>query len=265
MDEAVIERLRVANNLPVGASILNNGRDPDKTTDRYSESDDLGVVQAMNNHGWFISSYKQVKAHNSAKQRFKPYLATYQNAGLPEIPGEGKLTTLQIGSHDGVKSLTFGLGFFRMACLNGLIVGCNLFQPLRLKHIGEAPKQLGEVVKKVLDASPILYDRINQLSQKTLTDSQVISFAEQAAALRFEGNDKYSIDPKDLLRTRRSEDQGNSLWLVFNRVQEHLLKAPDLSMITKDGKKRKAKAITNIDSTFKLNQNLWELAEEFLN
>ena len=65
----------------------------------------------------------------------------------------------------------------------------------------------------------------------------------------------------ELLAVERPEDAGDSLWTVFNRVQEKLVTG---KFCYKMGAKlRKARAIKNFNQDLKLNEQLWELAEEF--
>lgn len=58
------------------------------------------------------------------------------------------------------------------------------------------------------------------------------------------------------------EDSGNSLWAVFNRVQEKLING-DCSY-TMGAKVRKARAVKNFNQDLKINEALWSLAEEFV-
>ena len=51
--------------------------------------------------------------------------------------------------------------------------------------------------------------------------SEIKKLAYDAAKLRFkEDDDKFDIDA--LLKVNRTEDEGNDVWTVFNRIQENL-------------------------------------------
>jgi predicted ABC-type ATPase len=70
------------------------------------------------------------------------------------------------------------------------------------------------------------------------------------------------IELEEFLAPRRKEDEGDSLWVVLNRVQESVLKG-GYSITNVKNKLRRAKSIKNIQQDIKLNQQVWELAETF--
>lgn len=246
------------------ASILNVDRDPDRTTEKYRETDDLSVVEALNDNGWICTDYKQVKARNGLKSIYKPYLATFTNPTLAPFPGEGNLTILQSNAKDGTRCHRYNVGFLRAICENGWIVGTHLFDTIKVKHVGDAPGAIVEVLQKVLSACPEVYGQISAMKQVSLSESQQIDFARKAIELRFGEEDKYAVDPVEILSSRRSADEGAGLWEVTNRVQENLIKAGNFLLTDKNGRKRRAKQINNIDLTMKINKGIWDLAEGFL-
>lgn len=242
-------------------SILNNMRDPDRTTDKYKATDDREVVQVLNQNGWFISDYKQVRARNYDKAQFRTYLATYTKEGL-EVPGEGKLTLLQKGSHDGTKQLVFNLGFFRAVCANGMVTGPSLFEPITIKHIGDRPSLVNGLVGKVMGLAPLLSERISDMSKIELTRSQALDLAAEAMKLRF--GEERPLEPADILIPVRYQDSGTSLWRVTNVIQERLIKKTGLIGKTKTNTYRQLKEVRSIDLSLKINAGLWDLAETYL-
>lgn len=70
---------------------------------------------------------------------------------------------------------------------------------------------------------------------------------------------------EQILQVNRPSDNLSTLWNTFNVVQENLIRTPEgVEVITDKNKVRKARAITNIDATLKVNQGLWTLAEIFM-
>jgi len=247
-------------------SLLNVSRHPGKTTERYKPTDDVSIVQTLNDAGWSITSYKQVKSRTVEDRLFKPYLASFENPKLPDLEGEGKFQILQRNAKDGTKSYEFMLGFFRFACENGLIVGTNLFQPIRVRHVGNIPLKIEETVSLLADQSASLYERVKEMKQVQLTDNQVISLTEAAIIIRVGEENKGAMKVSEVSSPRRSQDTGKDLWSVFNVVQENLIKAPiGVSMTSKDGKvSKKARAVKGIDASLRINRELWNLAEMFI-
>lgn len=181
--DQIIERNPVLNGIS-NPSILSIGRHPEKTSERYKTTDDLAVIQSLNDAGWIMDKYKQVKSREQGDRFYSPYLASYSHPNLQDFAGEGKLQILQRNAKDGTKRHEILVGFFRFACENGLVVGKDLFEPIRVKHIGNQPLQLESAVKRVTDKLPEVYDRIEAMKRFTLTDSQRESFARAAIAVR---------------------------------------------------------------------------------
>jgi hypothetical protein len=66
------------------------------------------------------------------------------------------------------------------------------------------------------------------------------------------------------LEVYREEDRGNSLWKVFNRVQEALVNGGQ-TFTNGQGKQRKLRKTTNFLLDQQINEELWELATEYAN
>lgn len=272
-------RISVPNGL---ASILNTKPDPDRTSAKYSTTDDLKAVKTLNNSGWFINNYKQVGAHNREKSQFRTYLATYTHESGLEIPGEGKLTVLQKGSHDGSKKLVLNLGFFRAICANGMVAGESLFKPLEIKHIGDRPQELEGLIARLLGMAPTLFDKIRDFQSISLSEGQALGLAHEALALRF--GDESPITPEAVLVPLRNEDSSSTLWKVMNRIQERLIKKTNLIGTYKkpllDSAKqpitelsgqpklvsfqRAVSGVKGIDLDLKINTGLWDIADRYL-
>ena len=261
-----VARVRAANPAlkdRVNPSILNTKRDPNRTTEHYTETDDVSVIETLNAHGWFIKEYNELRPHKHSRQGYQKYLAVYENEDLTFQTEKGKARLLQIGSHDGTKPLIINAGFFTFACANGCIIGDNLFDPISVKHIGELPMQVEEAVSKFVDAVPLVFRKVDQMVNTQINVLEAHSFVREAVKLRFKDENAVQVD--DVLKVHRAEDDNNSLWSVFQRVQENLIKSYDgFKAQSTNNKTRKVRSITNIDANVRINKGLWQLAEQFL-
>ena len=212
---ADFERIIEANKLSPQSSILNNLRDPINTTERYRETDDVGVIQVLNDNGWFVDSYRQVNPHNPEMGIYKQYMATYKNSSFPVLEGEGELTVIQRGSKDGSRKFIFDLGFFKWSTMSGLIIGNKLFKTIEIKHIGSTPAQLGKVLGQVEEAVPQIFNYINKLNNVILSENQKRQLAKDAIALRYP-EDKNGVSVDAVLISRHEDLSKNSLWNVLN-------------------------------------------------
>ena len=62
----------------------------------------------------------------------------------------------------------------------------------------------------------------------------------------------------DVITADRPQDEGNDLWVVFNRIEEKIIGGS-----YKAGR-RKARSIKNFQKDIELNEKLWELAESYV-
>ena len=116
----------------------------------------------------------------------------------------------------------------------------------------------------MLFRSPALVEKVEQFQAKLLTPEQELAFLTRSTSLRWA--DKYriaevgkSVPVTDWARPRREEDNGRSLWQVLNRAQEALLRGG-----TRFGSMtRRAGAVRGLSAQVKINEGVWELAEEF--
>ena len=110
---------------------------------------------------------------------------------------------------------------------------------------------------------PEVVGKINTYNQIIMSKEAQKAFAQQAFALRsYQDRQLTEIELEEFLAPRRKEDEGDSLWVVLNRIQESVLKG-GYSITNKKNKLRRAKSIKNIQQDIKLNQQVWELAETF--
>jgi hypothetical protein len=93
-----------------------------------------------------------------------------------------------------------------------------------------------------------------------LSDPQRTAFATAALELKGE-NAAQNFRPTDLLRPRRHEDNGNSLWNTVNVVQEHLTKGGDTGLTPK-GRRTRTRPVKSVTEDVRLNKAIWTLAEQ---
>ena len=157
-------------------------------------------------------------------------------------------------SHDGKNAFNFRVGLYRLVCSNGLVVADSEFGNTSIRHINYTFEALREKINELISKLPNLVQKINLFKSTQLTEAQMIDFANKAANLRT----KQRVNALELLTATRNEDQGNDLWLVFNRVEEKILGG---SYTTG---KRKARSVKSFQKDIELNEKLWELAESYI-
>jgi hypothetical protein len=230
---------------------------------RYNFVPTTDVIEKMANQGWVVTNAKQSSTKKDVRREYGVHILEFQN---PEvyIKGEGasieaRPTVVFINSHDGTRPLQSELGIFRLVCSNGLVIKSQDFGGFRERHT----KLTNDAVKALLDEKTQLMEqaigKINRWNGLQMKSIDMRKFATDALILRI-GEDRQPEEHEvfSILEARRDVDKSNTLWHVFNRVQENLIKGGF------DIGNRRARAITNPTQDLKLNQGLWQLAEEFV-
>jgi uncharacterized protein (DUF2461 family) len=165
-------------------------------------------------------------------------------------------------SHDGRNSFNLHAGLFRLVCCNGLVIADKTFDQVKIKHQWYNIDEITKVTNSMIDKIPTIINSVNDMDSRELSDKEKITFAKKAMLTRWpKGNEMLDID--DMLQSIRVGDKGNSVWKVYNVVQEKLIKG-GLVFNNKREKMQKLRPIINIDRKIEVNKNLWELAESYI-
>jgi hypothetical protein len=165
-------------------------------------------------------------------------------------------------SSNGLSRFRMEVGIFRFVCENGMVVKSEDFGSINMRHQGYSFYTLKASIDEMIAKLPELAGKINQFSSKELTPSQIQGLAKAAYDLRGGGKTPNAEELAEILKVRRPEDEGNSLWVVFNRIQESVVRGGQM-FIDARGRIREQKAIRNLDKSLKMNQELWALAESY--
>lgn len=221
------------------------------------------IIDSFQKVGWYptkISGVKPSKRDINTVKHLIRFANTNENGfklkGLsPEV--------IIINSHNGHCPLSAHLGFYRFACANGLISGTEISK-MRWKH---KKLDFAEVKQFILTATEEFNKNVKFITdyQKIdLTSKQRIQFAEKTIDMVWNGE---MFEPELLLNARRDYDRENTLWNVFNRIQENVMKGgirynvPESRKIR--NKFRTSHQIKNIDKEVNVNILLWGMMHKF--
>lgn len=171
-------------------------------------------------------------------------------------------------SYDGFNSFTFRVALFRLVCSNGLVVATDTFVDISVRHTKYNVQILNEIIAKAISAIDEQVGTFNDMREVELTDEQKTEFALNAVRYRQNLPDdaEMKLDEDgiaDLLEPVRNEDAGNSLWAVFNVLQEKVTKGG--AVVGINGKKaRKMRGIKSFAKDININQRLYKAALAYL-
>lgn len=274
MSRETVERLLTHDTI---AQVSGN---PDRVSEKYSPVPTLEVINRIESHGWKaihidIASTRvnagyqkhlirfariddvRVQNWDIAKQvsRGYGYVPEDINREFPEI--------LLRNSHDGSTAYELSAGLFRLVCLNGLMLGTS-FESYKIRHVGYTTDKVDNAISSILDATPRALDKVQEMKGKLLTDGQSESLLLDAFATRFDAETHQPFF-RDLGRVRRPQDREPTLWNVFNRAQEAVLDGLIRVQNRETYDMRRAPAVRSIDERVRINRELWDIAEKYLN
>jgi len=250
--------------MKIKANSIFASKGAESTSEKYSHIPTFKVIEDMALLGFGVVEAKEIKARKNAG--FQKHLVIFRNNNIVIKGADGDdafPSILLTNSSDGKNAFTFQCSIFRMICENGLIISTQDFAKLRIRHMGYDFKQLQNVINEIVGKLPLTIESMNKMKGVELVESQIMDFAKKALTVRFgevEMN-RITIDYTEFTKATRVEDEGNSLWNVFNRIQEKVIDGDfNYGFSTKT---RKARKIKNFQQDIKVNIGLWELATQY--
>jgi hypothetical protein len=231
-----------------------------RVSDRYAFVPTDKVVDLLEREGWSLVEARQVTSRTWNPGTAKHHLTfAHERLSRQDLAVGDSTPRLElINAHNGLGTYKLLAGIFRMVCTNGLVVSDRDFGHVKLRHIGFSEEDVIKASQAVIDNVSNLSEIVDEWQGLSLNDSQIKSFAEDAAAIRWEG-DTIKEMAEHVIRPRREQDRRNDLWTVFNVAQENIMKGGFSNVNTG----RRARAVKAIDKTVSYNQGIWDLARTY--
>lgn len=168
-----------------------------------------------------------------------------------------------LNSHDGTSAYQLRMGIFRVVCTNGLIVSRGAFPGVCVAHRGNVVDEVIAGALRISEHFDELAGQVERMEARQLDPEEQVHFARAALAIRYEERAQIGMEPLQLLRVRRAEDEGNDLWSVLNRCQEALLRG-GLTRRVANRRLSHTRRLTSIKEDVRINSRLWDLAAQTL-
>ena len=236
-------------------------------TEKYKWLPTVDVMRMLYKEGFRPMEVQQSKTRIADKREYTKHLVKMRHVSNTEKlrnVGDVVPEILLRNSHDGTSSWELMSGIFRLVCTNGLVVTDGNATRATVPHRGDATAdKVIEASYTVMEETIKRIDWVDRLKKIHLTYEEMVDFANEARKLRFEDHIQMS-SPTQLLLPRRNEDRDNTLWNVFNRAQENLIRG-GLTVYNPHNRQRRrahSREITGIDDNIRINSELWNLTIE---
>lgn len=228
-----------------------------KMSDKYVHIKTSDILERFRDMGWNVASVNAPR-HSKAPE-FARHALRLRHRDFPSLDKDSVIPELIVlNSHNGSWALRIALGMFRVVCSNGMVAG-SLWDGIALKHynIKDLEEKVETVTGRMGGLANSLADKITEWQQVEVPFKEQEEFARKAIEIRW--GDKIPVTPENLLLARRDADKGNSLWKVYNRVQENLTQG-GYSGISSNGRTLNIKPVKNVKRDYKFNHALFDLA-----
>ena len=267
--------------LAVLQSIMQTERAP-TTSPKYRFYSTMDVVNGLRNHSWYPVRAQEQRVIKAQRLGYQKHMVRFRQEGtyLDKV-GDLAPELILTNAHDGTTRYSIMAGFFRLACLNGMIVSEGEFGQINVMHLGHDQEDVIEAGYKVIEEVPRLTKKISSYQGIELKPIEETTFAASALLMKYAKDDskilsegsKFHIDDRTfdtqmLLAPRRVHDEAPTLWNVFNRIQEKMTKGNRFERTvheTPSGRliyKEKVPGITSISENIRVNRGLWHLMDE---
>lgn len=227
-----------------------------KMSNKYVFVPTFEIMENFEKEGWKLSSAKQ-----SGKGSYDVHELRFRNGELPKV-GDSLVEAVIKNSHNGLAAFSVASGLYRLVCSNGLTVPTSISESFSLRHKNFDITEVKKLTESFAHKLPIIQNSVDKMMNRHLTDEEKVKFVNKASELRWRmGKIPANISVEKILEPNRDGDVGNSLWKVFNVVQEKFVKG-GITYKTSSGRNSGLRNLSGILAVNHINTKLWELAEE---
>jgi hypothetical protein len=228
-------------------------------SEKYTFIPTTQVIEDMESFGWRVYSAEQRTARTRVRNNHTKHLLRFRNDRLDNILGCVPEITLT-NSHDGRNAFQFYVGLYRPDVQTSFVISHTSLEGLRIKHQWYTLDEVREVTQKVIDHLPILIEQVDLLDKTVITVSEQRHYALKAMMTRW-GKDYPNILTQVAMNPVRGKNI--TLWDAFNNIQDKILNG-GITYSLPSKRKQTVRAITNVDLKIKINEELWEVTQEYV-
>lgn len=224
-------------------------------SDKYEVISTPTIVDTLLNQGFAIDKAIQAKTRKDIWQGYQKHQIFFDIPGYENT--ERKIQLRVVNSYNGGSRLLMYIGVYEFVCSNGLVRSSGQEEQFGIRHQGNQAKNFQVELNRLLCAIPNTVKSINKMSEKMLSEEDKMKFAVYALGLRWKVED-LPFNPQVVLSNWHPQQGENTVWNVFNRIQENLTQG----FTYYHGRKRKSfRKVSGIDTDISINQKLWQYAE----
>ena len=254
-------------------SVFSVEKDP-RRSDKYAFINSSDIIGVLSDYVWSIKYAEQ-----NGTSIYSRHVIRFENEEFRKVPFCTDEVVPQLvfeNSHNGVSQAQIHLGLIRKLTMSGLIVSiAGLPEAFKVRHSGQNHEDLTNFLQDIGWFYKKIGKHIGLMQHTVLKREQRDTFVIKATAAREPNRflfDDGRVDDKkvfdainieEVLTPLRESDKGNSVWRVFNTIQEKYIKG-EFSRNSESGRMTKVTGISDANRAIVFNKKLWKIAEDFI-
>lgn len=210
--------------------------------------DSIGAVEKLQNQGWFLEGIteeynQEMKPTGHQIKMFNPDITMKNSESVANT-----YITNTVVENPRNPNMEISLGVYRQVCANGMFAMRDTFRDAITSDLS-----LQFALDKIESESRHLIQLFENTKQIELAEDKQYEYAKEIMKYRF-GKDN-NIKCGQLLNCHRPEDEGNSVWKTFNRIQENITKP----FMIKNTNGHNINGVTDYYQNQRINQELYKM------
>jgi hypothetical protein len=235
----------------------------DGVSDKYAFVPTHEVLDTFRDSGYYPIMASESKVRDEENQGYQKHIIQFrslENLLRPNAKAEYEDIVLT-NSHNRTSSFIVDLAIFRLVCSNMLVIPSKSFVHTSIVHVGFNQEKVRNAINEATSYMPKIKEQVANFKSIHLSRAEEQMLANAAIDIRFDTNTHY-IKADELLKINHEGDEIPTLWNVYNRIQEALIRGGVKMKNLVTNKTFTSKAINGIDSTIKFNKELFEVVEK---
>ncbi len=232
-------------------------------SDKYSFVPTHKILDTFRDSGYYPIMASESKVREEKDQGYQKHIIQFrslENLLRPNAKAEYEDIVLT-NSHNKSSSFILDLAIFRLVCSNMLVIHSKSFVHTAIVHVGFTEEKVENAITAVTSYMPKIKEQVANFKTIHLTPSEEQMLANAAIDIRFDTNTHY-IEASELLKVNYPKDEIPTLWNVYNRIQEAMIRGGVKMKNLVTNKIFTSKSINGIDATIKFNKELFEVVEK---
>lgn len=231
-------------------------------SDRYTFVPTYSLLDTFRDSGYYPIMASESKVRDEENQGHQKHIIQFRSLDNILRPNakEEYADILLTNSGNAKSSFKLTLSYWRLICSNMLCIPSNTLSHHSIIHSGFNIEKVYKAIEEVTSYMPKIERQIESFKDIELNPIEQKSLANAGIDIRFD-KEVHDVSTDEFLKIHRSADEKPTLWNVYNRVQEAMIRGGIKGKNKTTGKAFTSKAVNAIDTNIKLNQELFSTVQ----